>query len=209
MELWSKPTAEQPARLVAVVGDYDPGAVQLGPIGFGSMLAFKPAQPDSPATLSATWSVGGDPASVDLDEDGDGLPDGWEIRYGLDRRDAGDAALDSDGDGLRTCSADCDDTNGDVWATPGEVPSLDLSDDTQTLSWIPPASLGGTAARYDLLRSDTAGDFMTAATCVVSDTGPATTAQDSSVPAAGATKRGAAGSSRGVVSSPVEVTRVP
>ena len=34
------------------------------------------------------------------DLDGDGMPNGWEIRYDLDPRDPSDADLDSDGDGL-------------------------------------------------------------------------------------------------------------
>ena len=35
-----------------------------------------------------------------LDEDGDGLPDVWERRYGLNPKDPADAALDLDGDGF-------------------------------------------------------------------------------------------------------------
>ena len=35
------------------------------------------------------------------DADGDGLPDDWEAAHGLSAADAGDAALDSDGDGLK------------------------------------------------------------------------------------------------------------
>ena len=35
-----------------------------------------------------------------VDADGDGLPDWWEDRYGLDPDDPSDAGLDSDGDGL-------------------------------------------------------------------------------------------------------------
>lgn len=35
-----------------------------------------------------------------VDEDGDGLPDWWEEKYGLDPEDPSDATLDPDGDGL-------------------------------------------------------------------------------------------------------------
>lgn len=33
-----------------------------------------------------------------VDSDGDGMPDAWEIKYKLDPKNAGDAAMDSDGD---------------------------------------------------------------------------------------------------------------
>lgn len=99
VELWTKPLAGLPARLFAVVGDYNPAAVQLGQTELGSMLAFQPGEAGAPATLTATWSVGGDPVSTAEDADGDGLPDGWENRYGLNRGSAADALLDSDGDG--------------------------------------------------------------------------------------------------------------
>jgi hypothetical protein len=36
----------------------------------------------------------------ELDSDGDGMPDFWEIRYGFNPHDPSDAALDADGDGL-------------------------------------------------------------------------------------------------------------
>ncbi len=47
--------------------------------------------------------VGGWPSyradAVALDSDGDGMPDEWERRHGLNPNDPGDAAQDTDGDG--------------------------------------------------------------------------------------------------------------
>uniref|UniRef100_A0A486XT72 Uncharacterized protein n=1 Tax=Rheinheimera sp. BAL341 TaxID=1708203 RepID=A0A486XT72_9GAMM len=37
---------------------------------------------------------------LETDADNDGLPDGWELMYGLDRQNAADAALDNDNDSL-------------------------------------------------------------------------------------------------------------
>jgi Zn-dependent metalloprotease len=99
VELWTRPIEGQPARLVAVVGDYDPAAVQLGQTELGSVLAFTPPVGGAPATLGATYQPGADPASALQDDDGDGLPDGWELQHHLNRGDATDGLIDSDGDG--------------------------------------------------------------------------------------------------------------
>jgi hypothetical protein len=53
--------------------------------------------------IDAPADVGGWPAyraaEADLDSDGDGMPDWWEKKYGLDPRDPSDAAKDLDKDG--------------------------------------------------------------------------------------------------------------
>src|SRR6185436_15401237 len=47
-------------------------------------------------TVSPTWTVG-----AAGDTDADGIPDAWEIAYGLNPNDPADAALDRDGDGMK------------------------------------------------------------------------------------------------------------
>ena len=66
--------------------------------------------PNSPYTVVVTATDGhGEVASdtfqmvvVFVDDDGDGLPDAWELEFGLDPADPEDAALDPDDDGLTT-----------------------------------------------------------------------------------------------------------
>jgi hypothetical protein len=88
--------------------------------------------------------------------------------------------------GYTTDSTDCNDADGDAWATPGEVTGVVFAADHMTMSWTAPAT-GGTAAGmlYDVLRSDVSSDFVTTAVCIESDDGPNTTAADAAVPAAG------------------------
>ena len=77
-------------------------------------------------------------------------------------------------------AADCDPTNPQVWAIPGEVTGL-LFLDGVTLSWVEPNVTGGAFLAYDTLRSSSRSDFNTAATCVESDATD-TTSADAAVP---------------------------
>src|SRR6185503_402633 len=100
MELWTRSTADQPARLVAVVGDYDPATIRLEQVDLGHILALTIGGAGIPPSLGATWSIGGAPDAASLDLDQDGLADGWEILHGLNPHNAADALLDPDGDGV-------------------------------------------------------------------------------------------------------------
>ena len=87
---------------------------------------------------------------------------------------------DVDGDTFSTCAGDCNDANGSIWATPGEVRSLMLSynklSSTASLGWTAPLLPGATSVLYDTLRSSTPANFTTSATCVPpNDTGNTTT----------------------------------
>lgn len=70
------------------------------------------------------------------------------------------ALIDADADGFSQ-AADCNDGNSQIWATPGEVLQLSFTPDKVTLSWAPPASLGGnvSSVRYDTLRSNSPSNF--------------------------------------------------
>ncbi len=57
--------------------------------------------------------------ACDADDDNDGMPDVWEVTYGLDPLNAADAAQDNDGDGM---------TNGQEFAGGGNPSVADLCD---------------------------------------------------------------------------------
>lgn len=66
----------------------------------------KSGKPSTPTgIIKDVAEVGGYPTltfkkgDVPVDSDGDGMPDTWEVKYGLDPKNANDGALDTDGDG--------------------------------------------------------------------------------------------------------------
>ena len=89
--------------------------------------------------------------------------------------------VDEDLDGV-PASVDCDDANGDVWATPGAVEGVVFASKT-VVRWSPPAQPGCVAPAYDVLRSPTASDFVTGSTCVESGDDTDTEAEDPDDPA--------------------------
>lgn len=92
------------------VSDRDEQAAGTNPLVFNSQTQTRtstqtqtgpaPAPPGSDETNSnASAQVNAPPASSD-DKDGDGIPNKYELQYGLDPTNAEDASADSDDDGL-------------------------------------------------------------------------------------------------------------
>lgn len=93
----------------------------------------------------------------------------------------GDIDLDGTIDGL-----DCIVFDPDVWTFPGELTDLALNgNQLTTVSWTAPDDLGGATVLYDTIRSTAPDDFGQQATCVESDDGADTVADDPTLPNAG------------------------
>jgi len=104
---------------------------------------------------------------------------------------------DADGDGLGDFSStvqayeqpagyvsnsvDCNDGSTSVWATPSEARDVGFSDGA-SLVWRAPSAPGATTVYYDAVRSGTASDFVSAATCVATSS-VSTSAADPAAPA--------------------------
>lgn len=97
---------------------------------------------------------------------------------------------ESDGDQIGD-ACDCDSGSGTVWASPSEARDLRLDHEhatgVTTVSWVPPSEPGAVAVVYDTIRSSSADDFVTGATCVEWDDGADIEATDSETPDAGST----------------------
>ena len=67
--------------------------VRTGRVGAGTGIIKDPREVGGFPVLTF------DPATVPADTDGDGMPDAWETKHGLDPASAADGAQDADGDG--------------------------------------------------------------------------------------------------------------
>ncbi|HEY2952400.1 MAG TPA: immunoglobulin domain-containing protein, partial [Verrucomicrobiae bacterium] len=72
---------------------------------------------------------------TELDSDGDGIPDAWEISHGLDRFNPVDAALDADGDGMTNLQEYLADTDPQNSASAFAITSALLSGGQFTLQF--------------------------------------------------------------------------
>jgi len=89
----------QPMRIAAAAGEGDNSAhlwVPLSP-GRAYRLQVTPGPQQAPfnGAYALAWR-----RTTPADSDGDGMPDDWEVYYGLDPLEPSDGALDPDGDGL-------------------------------------------------------------------------------------------------------------
>jgi len=98
-----------------------------------------------------------------FDDDCDGNTDCDDLDCCMDGLCAD--GIDADTDGVAEC--DCDDNNGLVWDTPGELFGLLLDGGGVTeLSWDPPFNPGGLDWEYEMLRTEAPVGF-DAANCVL------------------------------------------
>lgn len=148
-------------------------------------------QPIAAGSLSGGLFTGDLGFLNDLDADGDGVSGASDLcptQFAGCNDGNGDGCIDvpdtdADGDGVGRGACDCDDGNPQIWGRPGEVRNVRLTSST-ALAWDAPAGPGGTAPRYDVIRSAVANDFVAAGSCIESDDAGDRTATDAATPAA-------------------------
>lgn len=102
VELWAQGTNGGPARLVRVLGTFEPGVVPIRDADRGALLVLEPAERfGAPVRMSGVWLDHEAPGTATRDSDRDGMPDGFEVRAGFRPFDAADGMADADGDGRR------------------------------------------------------------------------------------------------------------
>lgn len=102
VELWARGTNGGPARLLRLLGDFDPNTASLVDVDTGAVLRLTPAgQFGGSIRLAGVWGDSQPVGSARWDTDLDGMPDGYEIRMGFNARDNQDGLVDTDGDGRR------------------------------------------------------------------------------------------------------------
>ena len=103
-------------------------AIMLAMSGATGVMADG-SDPLDPSDGGADWDGDGltnaeeQAAGTDMnnaDTDNDGLPDGWEVAYGLNPNSAGDANADPDGDGLTNAQEYAAGTNPNSADTDGD-----------------------------------------------------------------------------------------
>ena len=104
--------------------DFEPRFDPMSDSQYNHLLPLRGAVADLDVPL---WD-NGTPGTTDADSDGDGLPDAWELAYGLDPYDPADAIQDSDEDGLSNLAEFRAGTN--PWATDSDDDGIDDFEDT-------------------------------------------------------------------------------
>jgi len=115
------------------------------------------------------------------------LRPGWPADTGCTDQDHDGYTTPGNPGFCATLGPDCDDANGQVFDTPGEVTNLLVSKDERTISWYPPASTGsvsGAPTLYDSYRSMSPSSFATAV-CIEANDPNDKISVDTAVPAAG------------------------
>ncbi len=141
LELWSKATAREPERFVALVMEYEPGQVVLGDVSRGRWLELvPPVQGNTRLGVAATWSAGAPAGTPFADLDGDATPNVFDSCL----HQAQAPPVDTNGDGFgNRCDADYDGSGvvdaadssklaaslGKRCGEVGYLPDLDSNDD--------------------------------------------------------------------------------